>query len=601
MRRLSGPDARGARKRASLDMDKGVAMKRIAATSLVAFAAVASLGAARPPAYDIVLRGGEILDGSGGQPIRGDVAMKGDRIAYVGPHAPGRGKREVDVHGKAIAPGFINMLSHSEDSLIADGRGMSELRQGVTLEVMGEGSSIGPLTPKMQRLEEQREHDIKYPVTWTTLDGGLEALAHRGIALNVASFVGAGTIRVNVLGEDDAQPTPDQLAQMRRLVAQAMEDGAMGVGSALIYAPSTFAKTDELAALVSEAGRCGGIYISHMRSEGDHLFEATDELIEISRRSGTPAEVFHMKTAGKGNWAKEDAFIAKIEAARAHGQRITADMYTYAASSTGFDAAMPTWVQAGGLEAWITRLKDPATRAKVIAEMREEHPKDWENSFRQAGGAEGTLLVGFKNPKLKPLTGKTLADVAKARGTSPEDTIIDLIIEDGTRIQVVYSSMSEANVAKQMALPWVSFGSDASAQAPEGVFLLSSTHPRAYGNFVRVLGKYARDEKLLALPEAVRRLSALPAHNLGLHDRGLLKAGYFADVVVFDPETVTDHATFVKPQQYATGVTDVWVNGLQVLKDSEATGAAAGRVVRGRGWTGWKDGGCRASAKAWTW
>jgi N-acyl-D-amino-acid deacylase len=576
-------------------------MKSHAAASLAVLAAAACLGAAKAPAYDIVIRGGEILDGSGGPPTHGDVAIQGDRIAYVGPHAPGRGQREVDAHGKAVAPGFINMLAHSEDSLIADGRGMSELRQGVTLEVMGEGSSIGPLTPKMAKLTEQREHDVKYPVTWTTLDGGLEALARHGVALNVASFVGAGTIRVNVLGEDDAQPTPEQLDQMRKLVDRAMEDGAMGVGSALIYAPSTFAKTDELAALVAEAGRCGGIYISHMRSEGDHLFEATDELIDISRRSGTPAEIFHMKTAGKGNWAKEDAFIGKIEAARAQGQRITADMYTYAASSTGFDAAMPTWVQAGGLEAWIARLKDPATRAKVIAEMREEHPKDWENSFRQAGGAEGTLLVGFKTPALKPLTGKTLAQVAKARGTSPEDTIIDLIIADGTRVQVVYSSMNEANVAKQMALPWVSFGSDASAQAPEGVFLLSSTHPRAYGNFVRVLGKYARDEKLLSLPEAVRRLAALPAHNLGLHDRGMLKTGYFADVVVFDPATVTDHATFVKPQQYATGVTDVWVNGQQVLKDSEATNAPAGRVVRGRGWKGWTDGGCRASAKAWNW
>jgi len=581
-------------------------MKVPAAASLAVLAAVACLGAApdrkgAAPVYDYVIRGGEILDGSGKAPIRGDVAIKGDRIAYVGPHAPGRGKTEIDAHGKAVAPGFINMLSHSEDSLIADGRGQSELRQGVTLEVMGEGSSIGPLTPKMQKLEEEREHDIKYPVTWTTLDGGLESLAKPGIALNVASFVGAGTVRVNVLGEDDVQPTPAQLDAMRKLVRQAMEQGAMGVGSALIYAPSTFAKTDELAALAGEAGKCGGIYISHMRSEGEHLFEATDELIEISRRSETPAEIFHMKTAGKGNWGKEDAFIAKIEKARASGQRITADMYTYAASSTGFDAAMPTWVQAGGLEQWIARLKDPATRAKVIAEMREEHPKDWENSFRQAGGAEGTLLVGFKNPKLKPLTGKTLAEVAKERGTSPEDTIIDLIIEDGTRIQVVYSSMNEDNVSKQMTLPWVSFGSDASAQAPQGVFLLSSTHPRAYGNFVRVLGKYARDEKLLTLPEAVRRLSALPAHNLGLHDRGLLKTGYYADVVVFDPVTVTDHATFVKPQQYASGVSDVLVNGQVVLKDGEPTGAAAGRVVRGRGWSGWKDGGCRTSAKEWTW
>ncbi len=577
-------------------------MKLFAATSLAVLAAAACLGAAKPgPArYDYVIRGGEILDGSGGQPFTGDVAVKGDRIVFVGPHAPGRGAHEIDARGKAVAPGFINMLSHSEDSFMADGRGLSELRQGVTLEVMGEGDSIGPLTLKMQKLAEQREHDIKYPVTWTTLDGGLETMVRKGVSLNVASFVGAATVRVNVLGEDDVQPTPAQLEQMKALVRQAMQDGAMGVGSALIYAPGTYAKTPEIAALVGEAGKCGGIYVSHMRSEGDRLIEATDELIEISRLSGAPAEIFHMKVGGRENWSKEETLIAHVEAARAKGQRITADMYTYPAGSTGFDAAMPTWVQAGGLEAWITRLKDPATRAKVLAEMGNAHPKDWENLFAQAG-PDGTLLVEFKNPALKPLTGKTLAEVAKMRGTSPADTIIDLIIADGSRIQVIYFLMDEANVTKQMKLPWVSFGSDAAAMAPEGVFLKASTHPRAYGNFVRVLGKYSRDEHALSLPEAVRRLSALPAHNLGLHDRGMLKTGAYADVVVFDPKTVTDHATFVKPQQLATGVTDVLVNGQQVLKDSEATGAHAGRVVRGRGWKGWKDGGCRASAKAWNW
>ncbi len=577
-------------------------MKLLTTASLVTVAAALSLGAAQsaPVSYDVVVRGGEILDGSGGKPFTGDVAVKGDRIVYVGAHAPGRGRTEIDAHGKAVAPGFINMLSHSEDSLMADGRGLSELRQGVTLEVMGEGSSIGPLTPKMQTIKEQRQHDIKYPITWTTLDGGLEAMTKKGISLNVASFVGAATVRVNVLGEDDVQPTPAQLGQMRALVRQAMQQGAMGVGSALIYAPGTYAKTDEIAALATEAGRCGGIYISHMRSEGDRLIEATDELIDISRRSGAPAEIFHMKVSGRDNWGKEATLIADVEAARAKGQRITADMYTYPAGSTGFDAAMPTWVQAGGVEAWIARLKDPATRAKVLAEMHQTHPKDWENLFGQAG-PEGTILVGFKNPALKPLTGKTLAEVAKARGTSPEDTVIDLVIADGSRVQVVYFLMSEANVSRQMALPWVSFGSDASAQAPEGVFLLSSTHPRAYGNFVRVLGKYARDEHALSLPEAVRRLAALPAHNLGLHDRGMLKAGDYADIVVFDPKTVSDHATFTKPQQYATGVSDVLVNGQPVLKDGEPTGAPAGRVVRGRGWRGWKDGGCRKSAKDWTW
>jgi N-acyl-D-amino-acid deacylase len=577
-------------------------MKRFVAASLAVVAAATSIGAAKaPPArYDLVIRGGEIVDGSGGRAFRGDVAVKGQRIAYVGPHAPGRGRAEIDARGKAVAPGFINMLSHSEASFWADGRGLSELRQGVTLEVMGEGESVGPLTPKMQKLEEQREHDIKYPVTWSTLDQGLQAMVDHGLSLNVASFVGAATVRVHVLGEDDVQPTPAQLDQMRTLVRKAMEDGAMGVGSALIYAPGTFAKTDELSALVTEAGKCGGYYISHMRSEGDRLVEAIDELIEISRRSGAPAEIFHMKASGRDNWGKLDTAIAHVEAARARGQRITADMYVYTAGSTGFDAAMPTWVQAGGVETWIARLKDPATRAKVLAEMRQDHPKDWENLYRQAG-PEHTLMVGFKNPDLKRYTGRTLAEVAKERGTSPEDTIIDLIIADGSRIQVIYFLMSDANTARETTLPWMSFGSDAAAMAPQGVFLLSSTHPRAYGNFVRVLQKYVREDRTLSLPEAVRRLSALPAHNLGLHDRGLLKTGYFADVAVFDPKTVAEHATYEKPQQLATGVTDVLVNGQLVLKDSEATGAHAGQVVRGRGWKGWRDGGCRASSKAWSW
>ena len=577
-------------------------MKPIAAASLAILLATTSLGAAKAPpaAYDVVIRGGEILDGSGQPGVLGDVAIKGDRIAYVGPHAPGRAAREIDAHGKAIAPGFINIISHSEESLIADGRALSEIRQGVTLDVMGEGDSMGPVNPQMKALARRREGDIKYPIDWTTLDQYLSGLERRGISLNVASFIGAATPRIYVLGEGDVDPTPEQLKQMRALVTQAMEDGAMGVASALIYAPGTYAETDELVALSTEAGRCGGMYISHMRSEGDRLLEAVDELIDISRRSGAPAEIFHLKESGRDNWGKLDAVIAHVEAARAKGQRITADMYLYPAGSTGFDAAQPTWVQAGGVEKWIERLKDPANRAKVLAEMREDHPKGFENLFRQAG-AEGTLLVGFKNPKLKPLTGKTLAEVAKARGTSPEDTVLDLVIEDGSRVQVVYFLMSEANVARQTALPWVGFGSDAAGMAPEGVFLLSSTHPRAYGNFVRVLGKYARDEKTLTLPEAARKLAAFPAHNLGLHDRGLLKTGYFADVVVFDPKTVTDHATFEKPQQLATGVTDVFVNGQQVMKDSEATGAHAGRVVRGRGWKGWKDGGCRKSAADWTW
>ena len=569
--------------------------------ALCAAAGLLLMGAAPlpSPAYDLLIRNAEIYDGSGGAPLKGEVAVKGDRIAYVGPHAPGRGARAIDAHGQAVAPGFINMLSWANESLVADGRGLSDLKQGVTLEVMGEGNSMGPLTPEMKAYETRHQGDIKFPIDWTSLDEYLRGLEKRGVSLNVASFVGAETVRVHELGADDVQPTPEQLDRMRGLVRQAMLDGAMGVGSSIIYAPGSYAKTDELAALTEEAGKCGGIYISHMRSEGDRLLEAVDELIAISAASGTPAEIYHLKASGKGNWDKLDTAIARIEAARAKGQRITADMYTYPAGSTGLDAAMPTWVQAGGVEEWIKRLRDPAIRAKVVAEMRLDHP-NFENLARQAGG-DGTLLVGFKNPALKPLTGKTLAEVAKARGTSAEDTAIDLVIEDGSRVQVVYFLMSEANVAKETKIPWVSFGSDAAAMAPEGVFLLSSTHPRAYGNFVRVLGKYARDEKTLTVAEAVRRLSAQPAHNLGLHDRGLLKAGYFADIVVFDPATVTDHATFEKPQQLATGVSDVVVNGQLALADGEPTAARPGRVVRGRGWTGWPDGGCRASAKAWSW
>ncbi|WP_374570032.1 amidohydrolase family protein [Phenylobacterium sp.] len=549
--------------------------------------------------FDVVIRGGTIYDGTGGAPFVGDVGIVGQRVAYVGPHATAGGRTEIDANGKAVAPGFINMLSWATQSLIVDGRGLSELSQGVTLEVMGEGASMGPYSPAMKAEALSHQGDIKYPIDWTTLDEYLTGLTRRGVSQNVASFVGAATVRIHELGEDDVDPTPEQLDRMRKLVDEAMEDGALGVGSSIIYAPGSYAETPELAALATEAGRCGGIYISHMRSEGDRLLEAVDELIEISKESGAPAEIYHMKAGGRANWAKQKAAIARIEAARAQGQRITADMYTYTAGSTGLDAAMPTWVQAGGTDAWIARLKDPEIRKKVLAEMREEHPS-FENLYLHAG-AEGTLLVGFKNPALKPLTGKTLAEVAKARGESPEDTAIDLVIEDGSRVQVVYFLMSEDNVKELVGLPWMSFASDASAQAPEGVFLKSSTHPRAYGNTARLLGKYVRDEHATTLASAVHRLTGLPAANLGLHDRGLLKPGYYADVVVFDPATIADHATYENPHQLSTGVEWVLVNGETALMDGRATDARPGQVVRGRGWTGWPDGGCRVSAKDWTW
>jgi len=560
---------------------------------------VAFISRAAPPVYDILIRNGTIYDGSGGAPYVGEVAIEGDRIAYVGAHAPGTAMRVIDAMGKAVAPGFVNMLSWANESLLVDGRGQSDLRQGVTLEVMGEGDSMGPLNDEMKRLAAQRQGDIKYAIDWTTLGEYLAKLEAQGVSMNVASFVGAATVRTHELGEGDVDPTPEQLVHMRALVRAAMQEGAVGVGSALIYAPGTYAETPELVALATEAGSCGGIYISHLRSEGDRLIEAVDELIDISRQSGAPAEIYHMKAAGRDNWPKLSTMIARIDAARARGQRIAANMYVYQAGATGLDAAMPTWVQAGGLEAWIARLKDPAIRARVIAEMRDPHA-NWENLMGHAGPA-GTLFLSFKNPALKPLTGKRLSEVAAMRHESPEDTAIDLVIEDGSRVGVAYFLMSEDNIRREVQLPYVGFGSDEAAQAPEGVFLKSAPHPRAYGNVARLLGHYVRDEKLVTLPEAIRRLSALPASNLSLHDRGFLKAGYYADVVIFDPATIQDHATYDHPQQFATGVSEVIVNGVEALKNGEPTGAHSGRFVRGRAWTGWPDGGCRARAADWTW
>ena len=533
------------------------------------------------PVADIKLRGGMVYDGGGKAPFRGDVAIKGDRIVCVG-RCPGPTTRVIDARGLAIAPGFINMLSWANEGLIVDGRGQSDVRQGVTLEVMGEGTSMGPLNPEMKRSKIERQGDIKYAIGWSTLGEYLEFLERKGVSMNVASFVGATTVRVHELGEGDVDPTPDQLARMRALVRQAMGEGAMGVGSSLIYAPANFAETPELIALAAEAGRCGGMYISHIRDEGPRLIEAIDELIEISEKSGAPAEIYHFKQSGRDNWHKIDAAIARVEAARARGLRITADMYTYPASSTGFDAAMPLWVQEGGIEAWVTRLKDPAQRARALAEMR--RPDASENTKLAVQEPDKVLLVEFKTEALKPLTGKTLGEVARDRGKLPQEVIADLIVADNSRIQVVYFSMSEENVARHVTLPWMSFDSDAGAQAPEGVFLKSSTHPRAYGTFARLLGKYVREEKRLTLAEAVRRLTSFPAANLGLTGRGALKPGYFADIAVFDPATIADRATFAKPQQYAVGMRHVLVNGVAVVRDGEHTGATPGRFVRGPGW-----------------
>jgi len=537
---------------------------------------------AEAQSYDILIDNGLIVDGSGSAPYVGDVAIRNDRIVAVSPEITGSATRVIDAHGLAVAPGFINMLSWAPDALIADGAGESDIRQGITLEVFGEGWSEAPLTDKMVETLESEQGDIRYPISWRTLDQYFDFIENRGIAPNVASFVGATTVRINELDYDDVDPDAAQLDRMRALVREAMDDGAMGVGSSLIYAPASYAETPELVALATESARCGGMYISHMRNESDHVLEAVDELIEIAEKSGGPAEIYHLKQAGKDNWDKLDPIIARVEAARAKGLRITANMYTYTAGSTGLDAAMPTWVQEGGYEQWKKRLQDPEIRKRVLAEMQGK-PVGWENLFYHAG-PDKTMLVGFKNDKLKPLTGKTLAEVAAMRGTSPAETAIDLVIEDGSRVQVVYFLMDEENVARQTALPWMSFGSDAAALAPREVFLKSSTHPRAYGNFARLLGKYVREEKRATLADAVRRLSSMPASHLGLKDRGNLAAGQFADVVIFDPATIADKATYAEPQQFAVGVEHVLVNGQPVLSGGKMTGARPGRAVRGPGW-----------------
>ncbi len=536
-----------------------------------------------PAMYDVILRNGSIYDGSGSPPVVMDLAIRGDAIAAVGQLQDARGRTEIDVRGLAVAPGFVNMMSWANESLIEDGRSQSNIRQGVTLEVMGEGESMGPLTDPMKEELRARQADIRYDVEWTTLGEYLEFLVRRGVSPNVASFIGAATPRIYVIGHEDRSATPGELDQMRRVVREAMEEGALGVASSLIYPPGSFADTAELAALAEVAAEYDGLYASHVRGEGSHLVEAIDELITIAREAGVRAEIYHLKASGQSNWPDFDRVVANVERARAEGLAITADIYTYPAGSTGLNASMPPWVQEGGFEASLERLKDPALRARIAREMRIDSD-DWENLYLGAGSPDNILLVGFKNEALKPLTGKTLAEVAAMRGTSPEETAMDLIVEDGSRVGTVYFSQSEENVRKAIHLPWVSFCSDSASLAPEGVFLESSVHPRAYGSFARLLGKYVREEKLIPLEEAIRRLTSLPASNLRLDRRGLLRKGYFADVVVFDPETIRDHATFEEPHQYSTGVAHVFVNGVQVLKEGEHTGATPGHVVRGPGW-----------------
>ena len=532
--------------------------------------------------FDIVIKGGMVYDGGGGAPIRADVGIKGDKIVKIGKLGNAKATTTIDASGMAVAPGFINMLSWATESIIVDGRSLGDLKQGVTTEIFGEGWSMGPLNERMKKQVKDDQGDVKFDVAWTTLAEYLQHLEKRGVSQNVASFVGATTIRMHVLGEGDVQPTQEQMQQMRDLVEKEMRAGALGIGSSLIYAPAFYAKTEELIELSKVAAKYQGKYISHMRSEGNRLEEAVDELIRISREANIPAEIYHLKAAGKDNWPKMDKVLAKVEAARRSGLKITANMYNYTAGATGLDAAMPPWVLDGGYTELYKRIKDPVTRKKILEEIRTPTDK-WENLYLAAGSADKVLLIGFKNDKLKPLTGKSLGDVARMRGTDPETTILDLVLEDQSRVGTVYFLMDEENVKKQIRYPWVSFGSDGESSAPEGVFLKSNPHPRAYGNFARLLGKYVRDEKVISLQEAIRRLTTLPATNLGLDQRGALKAGYFADVVIFDPNTIADKATFEKPHQFAVGVRDVFVNGTQLLKNGEHTGKFSGRALWGPG------------------
>jgi N-acyl-D-amino-acid deacylase len=556
-------------------------MARRLAVTLGAMLAVAGVSAAAEK-YDVVIRGGTVYDGTGAPPRRADVGIRGDRITAVGDLGRAKARTVVDAKGLAVAPGFVNMRSWATESLIVDGRSQGDIRQGVTTEIFGEGDSMGPLTPEMKARMRAQQGDIRFEVEWTTLAEYLAYLEKKGIAPNVASYLGAATVREYVVGQDDRPPTADELERMRAVVQKAMEEGALGIGSSLIYAPGFYATTEELIALCKAAAPYKGKYISHLRSEGDRLLEAVDELIRIGREAGVPAEIYHLKAAGAPSWGKLDAVIARVEAARAAGQAVTADMYTYTAGATGFTACLPPSAMDGGYDALFRRLAEPAERAKILAAMKAA-PDGWENLCRAAGSPERLLLVEFKTEALKPLTGKTLAAVAALRGKDPEETILDLILEDRTRIGVVFFLMSEDNVRRQVRLPWVSFGSDASSMAPEGVFLKSSAHPRAYGNFARLLGRYVRDEKLIPLEEAVRRLAALPAANLGLADRGVLRRGAYADVVVFDPATIADRATYDTPHQYAVGMRHVLVNGVPVLRDGEHTGATPGRALKGPG------------------
>lgn len=550
---------------------------------IVAFLIIALSSCHSGDHYNVLINNATIYDGSGEEAYIGSVGINADTIAYVGPLIDATADELIDAEGLSVSPGFINMLSWSTESLIQDGRSLGELKQGVTLEVMGEGWSMGPLNEAMKAENKAFQKDIIYEIEWTTLGEYLQYLEDKGISVNVASFVGATTLRMHELGEADRAPSPDELERMKALAKQSMEEGAMGIGSSLIYAPAFYAKTDELIELCKVASQYGGMYISHLRSEGDNWLEAIDELIKISRDANIPAEIYHLKAGGKDNWYKLDLALAKIDSARATGLKITTDMYNYTAGATGLDASMPPWVQEGGYSEWARRLKDPVIKKRVIKEMKQKGD-GWENLYFAAGTGDNLLLVGFRNEELRKYTGKTLSEVAQMRGSSPEETAIDLVIEDSSRVGTVYFLMSEENIKKQIQVPYMSFGSDASSMATEVPFTNNSTHPRAYGNFARLLGKYVREEKIIPMEEAIFKLTKLPATNLKIQKRGQLSPGFFADVVIFDASEIADVATFDNPHQYSVGVKDVWVNGIMVLKNGAHTGNFPGRVVRGPGW-----------------
>ena len=561
-----------------LPLSKVNIMKQLLAIAIISVI----ISSCNQPSYDTIIRNGMVYDGNGGEPFKGDIGINSDTIAFIGDLSKEKGRNEIDANGMAVSPGFINMLSWSPVTLLEDGNSQGDIRQGVTLEVFGEGESMGPLNPKMKADLQKDQPLFKFNVDWNTLGEYMHSLEKRGISCNVASYVGATTIRTHVIGEENRDPTDTELDSMKALVKQAMEEGALGVGSSLIYPPAFFAKTSELIELCKAAAPYGGGYISHMRSEGNKLHEAVEELITIAKEAGVHGEIYHLKVGGIDNWNKMDSVIKRVERARSEGIDIAANMYTYIAGATGMTAAMPPSLQDGGFGKLWERLQDPSTRKEMIKAMK-TNATDWENLYYGAGSPERVLLLGFRKNSLSKYIGKTLGEAAKMMNTTPEDAAIDLIIEDSSRVEVAYFLMNEDNVKKQIALPWVSFGSDAGSMAPEGNFLKQSTHPRAYGNFARVIGHYVRDEKVLSLQQAIQKLSNVAAHSLNISKRGELKVGNFADVLVFDPAKVKDNATFEKPHQYASGMIHVMVNGVQVLKNGEHTNAKPGRFVKRAG------------------